>query len=143
MSRYLVGSSFFFSCYPDFFSNDIDEVELIDTTEFVNIRQDTRIGRCLFQVKKQDSKEAYIQHALKSRVGMVLGKFLVPDFCKAIGLTIQDLARLRPLLELLDSKHRYESIIFEAYLENNDFVLTEEQRLAAYNDYKNSRLNNT
>ena len=70
---------------------------------------------------------------------MVIGKFLVPEFCAEIGFTIEDLPRLEPLLAKLDEKHKYEEIIYNAYIENNAFVLTDEQRAAAYESYKVSR----
>ena len=54
----------------------------------------------------------------------------------AKNLTINHLKKLSPLIDFLDDKHRYEKIIFESYIENNDFFLTEEQRLKAYLEYQ-------
>lgn len=70
---------------------------------------------------------------------MVIGKFLVPEFCKEIGFTVSDLERLRPLIAKLDDKHKYEEVIFNSYLQNGDFILTSEQRDAAYLMYRESR----
>jgi hypothetical protein len=70
---------------------------------------------------------------------MVVGKFLVPEFCAAIGFTIEDLPQLKPLIDILDNKHKYEEIIFNSYLKNGSFTLTDEQRERAYKSYKNSR----
>ena len=70
---------------------------------------------------------------------MVIGKFLVPEFCNEIGFSIEDLRELVPLIEKLDKKHKYEEIIFNAYLENGAFILTDEQRAAAYKSYRESR----
>ena len=39
----------------------------------------------------------------------------------------------------MDSKHTYEKIIADAYIENNGFFLTDEQRDMAYNEYKKTR----
>jgi hypothetical protein len=39
----------------------------------------------------------------------------------------------------MDSKHTYEKIIVEAYIENNGFFLTDEQRDMAYMEYKKTR----
>jgi hypothetical protein len=71
---------------------------------------------------------------------MIVGKFLVPEFCKAIGFTIMDLPRLYPLIQKLDEKHMYEAIIFDSYLQNGDFVLTDSQREKAYQSYQTSRI---
>ena len=135
----LMGSRYFFSCYDDFVSKDIDEIAIIDTNEFKQMKQITGRDRCLFLLKRHDSKEDYIDWALRSNTGMVIGKFLVPEFCKQIGFTIDDLPKLSPLLERLDSKHLYEKVIFDSYIENHAFELTIEQRDRAYSMYRESR----
>lgn len=139
MSKFLMGSQYFFSCYEDFNSKDIDEIEIIETNDFNYARQLTGQGRCLFQLKKQPSKDEYVNYALKSSLGMVIGKFLIPEFCKEIGFTIEDLPKLKPLMDILDDQHKYEGIIFNSYIENDSFTLTDEQRNRAYKSYKESR----
>ena len=139
MNKILIGSQYFFSCYDDFVSKDIDELEIIDTNEFKQVRQLTGQGRCLFQLRRHDTKEEYIDWALKSKLGMVVGKFLVPEFCTEIGFTIEDLPILKPLINKLDEKHMYEKIIYDSYIKNGHFLLTNEQRDMAYKSYKESR----
>jgi hypothetical protein len=134
-----MGSQYFFSCYDDFKSKDTDEIQIIETDEFKQIRQISGQGKCLFQLKKHNTKDEYIEWALKSNIGMVLGKFLIPEFCAEIGFTVEDLHTLRPLVEKLDDKHMYEAIIYDSYLQNGAFLLTTEQRDAAYKSYKESR----
>ena len=70
---------------------------------------------------------------------MEIGKFLVPEFIKEFKLSIDDLKRLEPIISKLDDKHKYEEVIFRSYLENNDFILTDEQREEAFRIYNNSR----
>lgn len=135
----LIGSKYFFSCYPDFKSKDIDELQIIDTNEFSQMRQITGQGRCLFQMKRHSSKEDYIEWANKSQLGMVIGKFLVPEFCQQIDFTVQDLPKIKVLINRLDDKHKYEEIIYNSYIENGSFTLTDEQRDRAYKSYKDSR----
>ena len=139
MAKYIMGSTYFFSCYDDFKSKDIDEIEIIETNNFKWCRQLTGQGRCLFQLNKQKNTEDYIEYALQSKLGMVVGKFLIPEFCKEIGFTIKDLQKLKPLIDILDEEHKYEEIIYNSYIENNDFVLKKEQRKNAYDCYKNTR----
>ena len=139
MSKILMGSTYFFSQYRDFKSHDIDEIEIVDTNQFKYIRHLSGQGKCLFQLKRKQTTEEYIQDALNTNLGMVVGKFLIPEFCKAIGFQVSDLAKLQKLVDLLDEKHQYEKIIFDSYLINGSFILTEEQRLAAYKNYKESR----
>lgn len=70
---------------------------------------------------------------------MQLGKFLVPTFIEAIGFTIDDLKKLQPLLDNLDDKHKYEKVIYNTYIQNNDFTLTDEQLQKAYLKYKHNK----
>ena len=70
---------------------------------------------------------------------MEIGKFLVPEFIKEFKLSIDDLKKLEPIVAKLDDKHKYEEVIFRSYLENNDFILTNEQREEAFRIYNNSR----
>lgn len=135
----LIGSKYFFSCYEDFEPHDTDELEIIETDEFKQVRQLTGQGKCLFQMKKHSSKNDYIEWAIQSPLGMVVGKFLVPEFCDQIGFTIEDLPRLRVLIDKLDDRHKYEEIIYNSYIENGSFTLTDEQRDKAYKSYKDSR----
>lgn len=137
--KFLIGSKYFFSCYPDFKSKDIDELQIIETDEFAQMRQITGRGKCLFQMKKHESKEDYINWAIQSQIGMVIGKFLVPEFCAEIGFTLEDLPKLKVLINRLDDKHKYEEIIYNSYLENGSFTLTSTQRDRAYKSYKESR----
>lgn len=139
MNKYLMGSQYFFSCYDDFTSKDIDEIQIIETNEFSQVRQITGQGKCLFQLKKHPLKKDYIDWALQSKIGMVIGKFLIPEFCEEIGFTIEDLPILCPLIDRLDDKHKYEEIIYNSYIQNNAFALTDEQRMKAYKSYKESR----
>lgn len=139
MSKFLMGSQYFFSCYEDFHSKDVDEIEIIDTNKFEQIRQLTGLGRCLFQLKRKNNVDDYISYALQSDLGMVVGKFLIPEFCEEIGLTISNLLQLQPLIDKLDDKHKYEEIIFNAYINNGSFTLTQSQRDEAYKSYKESR----
>lgn len=123
----LVGSSYFFSCYPEFTPKDQDWVELVkDPKEFKNVMQIS--GKfCLLLM--------FVEYIL----AMMLGKFLVPEVCEKIGFGIEDLKKLEPVSLRLDPKHQYEKVIFDAYLENKKFELTPEQRLQAYEIYKKSR----
>ena len=139
MSKILMGSQYFFQGYNDFNSKDIDEIEIIETNTFRYVRQLTGHSKCLFQLRKQTSKDDYINYALTSNTGMVIGKFLIPEFCNEIGMAIEDLPKLKPLLSKLDDKHKYEEIIYNSYIENNGFYLTNEQRDKAYGSYKESR----
>ena len=139
MNKFLMGSQYFFSRYDDFTSKDIDEIQIIETNEFSHMRQITGQGKCLFQLKKYSSFEEYINWDVRSNLGMVIGKYLIPEFCNEIGFTIEDLPKVKSLINKLDDKHKYEEIIYNSYIENGSFTLTDKQRENAYKSYKENR----
>lgn len=133
-----MGSKYFFTQYADFTAKDTDYVELIDNPPFCKKRVVRGQGLDLIQLRNKP-KEELIQDALEEPLALVVGKFLVPEFAQAIGLTIDDLPKLYPLITRLDTKHQYERLIYTAYLENNCFCLTDAQRRLAYESYLASR----
>ena len=136
--RHIVGSRYFFKQYDDYKSHDIDMLELQDDCDYEKCRIIRGQGRDLFFFKRKP-KDELIQDALNSELPMVVGKFLIPEFNKEIGFTIEDLPKIKDLIDILDDKHKYEEIIYNSYIENKSFNLTEEQRLEAYKSYKKSR----
>lgn len=139
MEKILIGSRYFFSSYKDFRSHDYDYVAFVDTNDFQQMCRVRSKRECVFIMKRHEDKEAYIDWALQQKAGMVIGKFLVPEVCKEMGFKLTDLLKLESLLDKLDEKHEYERIIYDSYLINGDFVLTDEQRQRAYDSYKESR----
>ena len=143
MNRFTVGSRAFFSNYEDFTPHDTDILLLEDNPTDYKYCSQLRIkGNCYFRWKRMSKEEFIALHDEKAS-GLLLGKFLVPEFAKEIELTIEDLKRLSNLLEKLDDKHTYEKIIYNSYLENGDFYLTDEQRKKAYDEYKEKRKNHS
>lgn len=134
----LMGSTYFFKSYSDFKPHDIDKIDIIETDKFAE-KQIIRGRSKDYIILKNKPKQQLIADALKSDLAMVVGKFLIPEFNSRIGFMIEDLPQLQPLINRLDEKHLYEKIIYEAYLANGDFVLTQEQRDAAYESYKETR----
>ena len=136
----LIGSKYFFKDIEGFSSKDIDTLELVDDPLTFKISyQLSGKGKCVFKWKRMTPKE-FISVSLKRNCPMELGKFLVREFCEEIGFTISDLKALRSLRDSLDDKHKYEAVIYDSYIENNGFILTDEQLQKAYNEYKKYRL---
>lgn len=135
----LVGSNVFFKDIEGFTSKDTDILEFVDNpTDFKIIRQFKFSNKCIFQWKKMDINEL-INITLSRNFPMEIGKFLVPEFINEFHLSIDDLKKLQPLVDILDDKHKYEKVIYDSYLSNNDFYLTDEQLQKAYNEYKKYR----
>ena len=120
--RFKVGSAYFFGE-----GHDIDEVEFEENPKiYKNVLQFRKKdgSRCIFKWRKM-SKEEFIAYTLNSKLPMEIGKFLVPEVAEFLGFTLEDLGKLRPVVERLDKKHQYERVIFESYIENGAFALTE------------------
>ena len=136
----LVGSNVFFKDIEGFTSKDIDILEFVDDpTDFKNVRQFKFPNKCVFQWRKMPIDEL-IDITLFRNFPMEIGKFLVPEFIKEFKLSIDDLKRLEPIIAKLDDKHKYEEVIYNAYLENNDFMLTDKQKQKAYSVYNKYRI---
>lgn len=141
-NKIIVGSRAFFNGMDGFKPSDEDYVVLMEmhNQRFKNQMQIRYGDRCIFfWIEK--SKEEMIDYLLKSNDPLQVGKFLVPVFAKRLNITIDDLAQFKPLIDKLDDHHQYIRVIYEAYIANGDFILTDEQRLNAFEVYKNSPKN--
>lgn len=137
--RFTVGSRAFFSGQPDFNPKDIDYLSFTDRGNGFGRSMQRTDGNCCHFLFVRKPKYEMIDEALTSGPAMAVGKFLVPDVAKELSLSFQDLIRLRPLIDRLDKKHSYERIIYESYIANEGFTLTEDQLAAAYACYQAAR----
>lgn len=139
--RFKVGSQAFFSGFPDFTPGDIDEVEFEENPKlyhnFMQFRNRAK-NRCFFLWRKMTPDE-FVEYTLHTKLPMELGKFLVPEVAEYLGFTIEHLKQLESVSRRFDAKHQYEKIVYDSYIENGGFFLTDEQREAAYNEYKAAR----
>lgn len=134
----IIGSNYFFQKFKDFKSKDKDYLYFVDKGNNYDFqKQITSSRKCEFYVVRKP-KEEIIEFNLKL-VPMALGKFLIPEFNEEIGFTIEDLQKLKPLADNLDKEHQYEKVIFDYYIQNNEFSLTDDQLQEAYNIYKSVR----
>lgn len=135
--RFKVGSTYFFGDQ----GTDIDEVEFEEQPKLYRNVMQFRAhdkSRCLFRWRKMTPDE-FVEYTLHSKLPMEVGKFLIPEVCDYLGFTLDHLKKLEPVIRRLDARHSYEKIIFESYIENGDFVLTDEQRRSAFLVYKEAR----
>ena len=139
MKRFIVGSTYFFNCYEDFKSKDKDYAVIVDNPKGVKYTRQTMYGSYdVFENARRDPIEMLV-YTLKAGLPMRLNVWLIPEFAKEIGVKIEDLSILSPLVAKLDNKHKYLEVIYNAYIENKDFILTDAQRLKAYEVYKEAR----
>lgn len=142
--RIAIGSQVFFSQYDDYESHDKDYVEFQDEPKlfkkFMIVREN---GNDIFYYKTM-SKGEFIEYELKhvKNIKMAAGKFLVPELAEYIGLTIEDLKLFEKAFRSIDERHKYEEVIYDYYIQNNGFSLTDEQRDNAYQKYKEKNITN-
>lgn len=135
----IVGSRAFFENIDGFIPSDTDILLLVDEPiEFRNCRQFRFKNKCIFEWRNMPVDE-FIDIELANNIPMSICKFLVPEFIKLKGVTIKQLKRLQPLVDIMDDKHKYLNIIYDSYISNNAFYLTPEQLSNAYNEYKKYR----
>lgn len=146
MKKFLCGSNYFFSCYPDYVWHDYDYIMIRENNETSCDYQhaydfDRHIDYWFW---KRNTPEWHVNHILNEvRFPLDIGHFLIPEVNKELGITIEHIKPLAPILDELwgkaDNLYNYNKIIYDSYMENNSFTLTEEQRDRAYQVYKDAR----
>lgn len=138
--KFKIGSAAFFDKLPGYETVDNDWLAIMDSFIPGEIMMNVKLyNDDIFFYRNNLSKYDFIEDTFKSNVPMRVGKFLVPEFAKYIEFTIDDLKQFDDIFNQLDDKHKYEKIIYESYIENNDFILTDEQLNKAYDEYKKYR----
>ena len=135
-----IGSSVFFNGINGYTPKDNDIMAIQDqwlprNHHVLNLKKD---GNDIF-LWSPLTKEEFIKDTLECGVPMRVGKFLVPEFCDYIGFTIEELPIFDSIFNSIDDKHKYEKYIYEFYIKNGKFELTNEQRKKCYEIYKKYR----
>lgn len=133
----ITGSRAFFSKYNDFKPKDKDIVHIIENDSKIckyYYRHYTDL--CIISIYNFN-KEKLIKIFTSSKViPMALCNLLIPEFAEYFNITIDDLKLLKNIRNNLDAKHFYLGIIYDSYLENGKFELTDAQLDKAYTSYK-------
>lgn len=139
MTKILVGSRAFFGGVNGFKSDNRNFVKLVTNSAPLRIESKLSVhGNIIYRLLREPAS-VMVQKAIESGNGLLFGNFLVPAFAKEIGLTIDDLKKLQPLVSKLSSKHNYQAVILSHYIANGSFSLSDEQRNEAYNAYISAR----
>lgn len=140
IKTFRIGSRVFFEGIKDFESKDIDELCIMDTFPFKNnsIHCNGLHGKDVFFFRNM-AKEDFKKDVMNCKLPMAAGKFLVPEFASYLGFTIEDLKEFEDKFNHIDDEHAYEKLIYDSYINNNGFFLTEQQRQEAYKKYKENK----
>lgn len=145
IKRFIIGSRAIFSGYKDFDDNVIDtDILIIDGEENPDYGFETQSydesKDIHYIIWKYMPKETMLLFHIKNCYeGTYIQKFLCPEYVEYIGLTIDELKSMKKLLNYMDKNHTYEIVVYNAYIENNGFYMTDEQKNAAYAEYKRTR----
>lgn len=130
--KILVGSSYFFKEIEGFKGADID---------YVILEKNPTIYKYYYQ-RRSESEDIFkwnIDTILDydySRNPMAIGKFLVPEVLKELGLQFSEVEKLiEKHIYNLNQKHQYQVAIFEFYKKNKKMRLTKKQRMEVYEIY--------
>lgn len=140
IKKFPTGSRTFFNdMFSDFTPHDNDYVCILDYPLFGDrVVQMNKNGKDSFFVFNY-GKDKLIDICIKENTPMAICKFLSPEFAEYLNLTIDDLKKLNELSTRMDDKHYYLKMIYDFYIENNGFYLTDEQLNLAYQEYKSKR----
>ena len=134
--KFLVGSTYFFKDFEDFESKDIDYVITELFPKHYSNTMTIRGNGVDYMYFRRRSKHEFIRMSLNSNLPMVVGKFLIPEFNNYLKFTIEDLKVLEPQFRKMDKEHLYETYIYDCYIANGEFKLTQDQLNEAYKIYK-------
>lgn len=142
MAKIITGSRAFFDGMEGFTPHDTDAIQIVSERDvnflFRRSMYDHKDDCDTFYCVRQP-KEQYLRWAARFASGSTLGQFLTPDFCQEFGITVDDLKQLQPMVERLDKRHKYIAIIYNAYIDNGSMTMTDKQRYAAFEEYKQER----
>lgn len=142
MNKYIVcGSRAFFNGIDGFVPNDNDVLTFVDSTDvnYKFIKQAVKDDEDVFEIVYRPKIEL-INNFIKFGGPSSICTFLLPEVVELLNLNIEDLHILKPLRDQLNgSKHEYLGLIYDSYIENNAFTLTDEQLQNAYKSYVETR----
>lgn len=139
LNKFVVGSKAFFSSFEDFKPKDTDVVIIMDNPPKGKTFQLIKMRDTDYFIYKKMPKKELIHMCITRTTPMYASMFLVPEFVKAMDITIDDLNLLQNVFYHIDDKHIYERMIYDYYKENNGFYLTEDQLKTVYDEYKSKR----
>ena len=142
----LVGSDYFFHNCEGYIPHDYDYIILIDkANSSYKPSFDSKDTLHIYSSHTKCDKTFYYRYEKQDFIddivnGIVskyfLNKFLVPEVNEAIGFEFSELHALNYLFDELDDKHKYLKIIYDSYIENDEYYLSDSQRELAFNEYK-------
>lgn len=142
--KFLAGLQCFFSKFEDYVMHDTDYVIIVDDAEKDYKHTYDKANKIDYFYWKRNTPEWHVEFMLRERsFALDCARLLVPDVAKELNVTITQLKRLEPVIRRIVKEvgqaYEYYEIIYDAYVANDAFMLTDDQLKAAYESYKSSR----
>lgn len=142
IKKFLTGSRLYFTGLDGFNPHDTDYILIVDD---LNVFKKHTSNNCTcYFIYRLSTVKNTVSYLIAKNSPLGCASLLQPEFANYIGLTIEKLSdnNLCKLFKQMPLKYQYLNFIYNSYIENNGFFITEEQRLKAFELYKNSRNNN-
>lgn len=131
------GSRAFFEGLEGFCPHDTDIMQFVEGQKHLLVMFNNKEGESVFSWRDD---VAVVEHILTQTVcPTYIAALLVPEFVSHFGIGVEEWKRAKSLAAKLDRKHVYLGMILDFYIENGKAELTDEQRLAAFENYKEAR----
>jgi hypothetical protein len=142
IKQFKIGSSAFFSGVEGYNGKNSDTLLIEkDPVGFKTWRESSGQSVVIAEWKEM-GKDEFIEATLSFGKPELAGKFLIPEFAEWFQMAIDDLKKLDNLFSKMEGKQAYLKKIYEYYIENGKFELSEEQKKDAYSVYEEHRKDN-
>lgn len=139
---FIGGSKAFFDSIEGFTPHDMDLMEFSKSQKAILSVNKITIDKTIFIWR--DDRDAIIEFVLNGvKFPSQVCVLLIPEVVEYLNIDMEIWKKAKDILvPLLDDKHKYLGVILDFYIDNGKAELTDEQRLIAYNVYKQARKNN-
>lgn len=138
IKQFEIGSSAFFSGMEGYGGKGSDTLLIErDPVGFKTWRESS--GPCSVVEWREMGKDEFIEATLSFDRPELAGKFLITEFAEWLQMTADNLKKLDGLFSKMEGKQAYLRKIYEYYIENGKFELSEEQKKEAYSIYQEYR----
>lgn len=141
IKRFITGSRTFFEGMEGFMPHDADYLEIDPDLQVAGTQYKPSPGVDVYRWKFSTFGEFYDFFKIHRHPNMRLCLFLSRDVARFLGMDFEDLKKVAFLKEGMDKRHMYLVSIYDFYMENGGWFLTERQRDEAYEIYKRERIN--
>ena len=140
LATFTVGSQAFFKDKPEFKPHDKDILMIVDEGNGFKFSKQLSTGSICYIYLVKHSVKDILNFVLQDKVTpLQVCKFFVPEVSEFLGMSLANFKKLEPKVRKLTGKHQYYQIIFDAYIANGSFTLSDKQLEEAYASYTDSR----